>query len=136
MPAATSKPPTKRDASALFPAAKRVVLADGIEIDVRVLNTGQVVKIAAMLSPLVSGLKSLGDVRELMLRHGDIFAKATAVAIGWTEDEVLNLPVPLFVRVVDEVVSANFDFFVAEVAPLLEHIFTEPAKRASLESEG
>jgi hypothetical protein len=136
MPAATSKPPTKRDASALFPAAKHVVLADGIEVDVRVLSTGQTVKIAALLAPMISEIKSLNDLRELTLRHGEDFAKAIAIAIGWTEDEVLALPLQLFVRVVDEVVTMNFDFFVTDVAPMLERIFTGPAKREPAESEG
>jgi hypothetical protein len=127
---------TRRDIKsmqALFPPAKRVELAEGVEIDIGVLSSGQLVKIAKILAPALVHLRGLDGIKAAMFEHPDLLASATAIAIGWEEDDFLALPPEAFIRAIDAVVEANVAHFEERIAPALERLFA--AATAPAESE-
>lgn len=121
--------------AALYPPPKHLKLAEELEIDVPVLNAGQIVKIMKVMAPALLHLRGLDGLRSAMSEHLDCFASAAAIAIGWTEDDFLALPPDAFIAVVEAVVEVNMPYFQERIAPALERLFAEATKAAPAESE-
>jgi hypothetical protein len=114
MTISTTKPTDPAISAAInrmFPEPKALTLGEGLAVDIRVLNFGQIAKISRLLKPLLSDPSSAGDVRGALIDNLETMAACVAIAIDWPVERVLELAPEACVQLIAALLEANYRHF-------------------------